>query len=236
MQNAHVCVECAMKCPAQFDMELPEARAVTALLEPEIVAAKALIRPAAYNLVHFQFKSPGMAAGELLDHIIQHREIRCGIINEPMPFLDVAVSDSNRTVFRDSATVILGKAQIKRMILADASGDGATMKLSSRKLDALGIIKAHSVLVNSEVQLSKMENHTMLARSLAIISEHERDSAAKNKQDKTSGLLLAIPGAKAKIVLQGVDVSKLTKKDMCSLLIACYGETVEDSKHNKDAL
>ena len=177
-----------------------------------------------------------MAAGELSKHIIQHCEIRCGILNEPMPFLYVAVSDSNRTVFRDSATVILGKSQIKRMILADASGDGATMKLSSRKLDALGIIKAHSVLVNSEVQLSKMENHTMLARSLAIISEHERDSAAKNKQDKTSGLLLAIPGAKAKIVLQGVDVSKLTKKDICSLMLVCYGETVEESKHNKDAL
>ena len=60
----------------------------------------------------------------------------------------------------------------------------------------------------------------MLARSLAMISEHERDAAAKNKQDKTSSLLLAIPGAKANIVLKGVDVSKLTKKDMCSLLIA----------------
>ena len=76
----------------------------------------------------------------------------------------------------------------------------------------------------------------MLARSLAMISEHERDAAAKKKQDKISGLLMASPGAEAKLVLKGGDVSKLTNKDICSILLACYGETVEESKHNKDAL
>ena len=55
--------------------------------------------------------------------------------------------------------------------------------------------------------------------------EHERAAAAaKKKQDKTSGLLLAAPGAKAKLALKGGDVSKLTKKDICSLLLACYGK------------
>jgi hypothetical protein len=120
--------------------------------------------------------------------------------------------------------------------MEDAVGKGAMIKLVARKLDHLGSIKAHSGLVNEPSQMLKWQNQVDLAKSLVDIQEHDKKEAAKKMADESTMLVMLAGSAMEKLSQKSGDVSKITKKEICSILLACYGALVEESKHNKPAL
>jgi hypothetical protein len=56
------------------------------------------------------------------------------------------------------------------------------------------------------------------------------------KQDYTTALVLLSVNAREKLAEKDGDVSKITKKEICAILLAFHGTAVDESKHLKPAL
>jgi hypothetical protein len=56
------------------------------------------------------------------------------------------------------------------------------------------------------------------------------------KSNETAALITLSGDAKEKLAKKGGDVSKITKREMCSILLSCYGVLVKESTHAKPAL
>jgi hypothetical protein len=120
--------------------------------------------------------------------------------------------------------------------MKDASGYGAVTKLAARKLDQLGSIKAYSGMANTESKLKQMQNQVDLSASIAQIHLQDQAVTVTKKAAATQELLMLVAAAKLKLGANNGDVNKITKKEICALLLGCYGITALESKHLKPAL
>jgi hypothetical protein len=149
----------------------------------------------------------------------------------PSNFLDVEVTDDQRGDLKTTHETTLTKREIMRDV-----GVGAKKKLAARKLDAMGTIKPHSGLVNTEEQLAKYVNKVDLTKSIADIEANEKAAALKRKNDSTRKLIQLSGDARTKLVAKNGDVSKITKKEISAMLLAFYGTSVDESKHSKPVM
>ena len=148
-------------------------------------------------------------------------------------YLGVEISDSNRAVLAVDDKTILTKREIMR----DAVGTGATMKLAARKLDSLGRIKAHSSMTNDESNLAKLKSHCMLAQSIAEIKAGDKAATEEKKPKELRDLLVMLAGpANSKLAAKNGDLTKITKREICAILLVYYGTSVEEGKYAKQAL
>jgi hypothetical protein len=227
-----VCVECASEEPSHLERGVPtESEVVAAAINPEIEAVQASTKGINDGLNCFLVKPPGLKGKELFAHMVAVRLINTKATS-PSEYLDVVVSTSNRTVLKDAAEASMSK----RNIMKDAGGANATMKLAARKLDQMGYIKLHSGIVNTPKMLAKMTNQMQMSKLLAEIRTIETTATVDKKKIYTDSLILLAPSAKIKLASNSGDVMKLTKKEMCSLLLESYNTLIEDSKFNKPRL
>ena len=120
--------------------------------------------------------------------------------------------------------------------MRDDGGNGANIKLSARKLDTMGFFKAHSGMINSEDAVAIKTNQVILAKSVAAIQKAEADTARKKNSTAESSLWEMVPATKIKLAAKDNNAKKLTKKEICALLMACYATVADESKHNKPTL
>ena len=71
---------------------------------------------------------------------------------------------------------------------------------------------------------------------LHLYPKHEKREAQKKKDGAKHELLNLAQIAKHNLANKNEDVSKITKKYICSLLLVCYGKEVEEHKHHKPSL
>ena len=88
-----------------------------------------------------------------------------------------------------------------------------------------------SGLINSEDAMARRKNQFMLAKSVGEIQKFGVNAAQKKKSTAESSLLEMAPGEKTKLATKENDVAKLTKKEICALLMACYVTTVDENKY-----
>ena len=155
--------------------------------------------------------------------------------NLPSKHLDLEISNSNCHILATTASMLIKNAEVKRSILKDAGGDGPTQKLATRKLNAIGIIKAHCGIVNDDATLAKMKRQLELAKSISEINVAEKKQAEKKRESETQELIQAGPDAVKKLLSKGRDVSKLIKKEICAVLLTCFG-VFENEKNKKPLL
>ena len=165
MQNARLCVDCALKNPAQLNMEAPDSERVRAAANADVIEVEAAMKSVDSDLRHFRLHREDLEGEEYLAHMIQHREIRASnlklrmittnLVTSPSHYLNVEVSHSNRQVLAATSELLAGHAATKLSMVQDAGGDGAQMKLAKRKLTQLGMVKSHSGVVNSAELLKK---------------------------------------------------------------------------------
>jgi hypothetical protein len=147
-------------------------------------------------------------------------------------YLGVEISDSNRAVLAVDDKTILTKREIMR----DAVGTGATMKLAARKLDSLGRIKAHSSMTNDESNLAKLKSQCMLAQSIAEIKAGDKAATEEKKSKELRDLVMLAGPANSKLAAKNGDLMKITKREICAILLVYYGTSVEEGKYAKQAL
>jgi hypothetical protein len=233
MQHLRVCIQSAVECPSQLDRGAPAdnemaiARTKPALL----IVAEAELKHVNDGLKSFLLKPPGLTGPDLFAHLIKKREISHAESTSPSRHLNLEISESNRRVLRTTKLCMT-----KREIMKEAGGDGATMKLSARRLDHIGQVKSHSGLVNSEVAMNAFKNQLTLANSVALIQELEKAVAAKKAADSAETFTSSAPTALARLSEKNGDVSKLTKAEICCLLFSCYGAKIDEKKHLKPRL
>jgi hypothetical protein len=113
------------------------------------------------------------------------------------------------------------------------------MKLADRKLDILGYIKSFLGVQYDPDRLRSLTNKLELRHSLASISNAKtKESAAHNVAGKAAGeaeTRMIVPAAKNKLTTRGMDMTKLTKKEIIDVLEVYYG-TQETAKKNKPIL
>ena len=147
-------------------------------------------------------------------------------------YLGVEISDSNRAVLAVDDKTILTKQDIMR----DAIGTGATMKLAARKHDSLGRIKAHSSMTNDESNLAKLKSQCMLAQSIAEIKAGDKAATEEKKSNELRDLVMLAGPANSKLAAKNGDLMKITKREICAILLVYYGTSFEEGKHTKQVL
>ena len=130
MQNLRVCVECAVECPSQLDKGALESSEVAAHLDAEVLDGKAVSTSIIDGLKMFKLKPKGKTGEELFAHMIMKLVISPSskAIFSPSRYLDVAVSNGNRSVLASAS----GRHVSKRKIMRDAGANGANIKLAAR--------------------------------------------------------------------------------------------------------
>ena len=224
-------MECAAECPAQLDKDAPDLREVAAPAESEVLEAKDATTRITSGLATFELKPKGLTGEALLAHLIVKRTISPSskTMLAPRHHLDVEVSDGNRDVMAAASVCHLSKRDIMR----DAGGKCTNIKLAHRKLDMMGFFKLHSVLINSEDAVERKTNQVMLVKSVAVIQKDKADTARKKKSTAESSLWEMVLAAKIKLAAKDNDANKITKKEICALLMACYTTVADEIKHNK---
>jgi hypothetical protein len=177
-------------------------------------------------------KPPGVTGLELFSHLRYKCAISPTAKVSPSCHLDVEVSNSQHKILQLTHKLRLTKREIMR----DVAGKGGNMRLAARKLDSLGCIKAYSGLVNDEEKLTKWRNQVLLAKSIADIQAHDKAATLQKKASDASALVLLAADAREKLTAKNGDVSKITKKEICAILLAYYGTVVEETKHLKHVL
>ena len=193
-------------------------REVAAPAESEVLATKATTRRITAGLATSELKPKGLTGKALLDHLIVKRKIipSSETMLAPSCHLDVEVSDGNRDVMVAASVWHLSKGDIMR----DAGGNGANIKLSAQKLDIMGFFKFHSGMINSEDAVARNTNQVMLSKSVAAIQKAEEDTPRKKKSTAESRLWEMVPTAKIKLAAKENYSNKITKKEICALLMA----------------
>jgi predicted GIY-YIG superfamily endonuclease len=117
-------------------------------------------------------------------------------------------------------------------IMSYAHGDVATMKLTTRKLANLGYVNSYGGIQNDPERIHRLTNGMEFTQSLAVITVLEQQDVAQTKAALVEELRAMSPAAKIKLI-QKNNVSKLTKKDIVSLLLTWFVVKEDPSKNVK---
>ena len=74
-----------------------------------------------------------------------------------------------------------------------------------------------------------MHSQVLIILLLETIEALKVAEANKKKKSEMSELIVNAPAAKAKLAAKCGDINKITKNDIFSLLLACFGEVVWES-------
>jgi hypothetical protein len=107
------------------------------------------------------------------------------------------------------------------------------MNLATRKLNNLGYTKSCGGMQNDPESLRRLKNKLELYQLLATIAllEQRGDHQAKDTIDMELRALAT--AAKDKLMVKGNDVCKLTKKEMCALLLFYFAVKEDINKKRK---
>ena len=197
------------------------------------------------NLSTFQLKPKGIQGKDLLSHMIGFRERNNDGTNGSKytttgsHHLNLEISKDNISVLESTNRLIAGEnIESKRLIYRDASGSGATKKLNKRKLDALGDIRSHSMLANTEERLVQYKNRATLAASVAVLSTlKQSDKKLKDDNIKKEMNDLVDLALQMLVKVQGnLSKKSVTKKHIASILFVKYDTYVQVNKLKRDAL
>ena len=147
----------------------------------------------------------------------------------PSKYLDIALITSNRTFLKDAA----GSYMSKRKPMKDDGGPNGTMKLVAINMYQMGCIKPQSGIMNSPKMLAKMTNQMKISSLLAKIRTIEATYNVNKRKIYTDSMILLNPSTKIKLVSKSDDVMKITKKEMCLLLLVSHNASIEYNKYNK---
>jgi hypothetical protein len=92
---------------------------------------------------------------------------------------DIAIKPCNIAVVTHMTAPDLSK----RAIMQDCAGNGATLNLAVRKLNAMGYVHHHCGLVNTDDKVRKLKNALQLSQSMATISNQQTSDTVQKKID-----------------------------------------------------
>lgn len=142
-------------------------------------------------------KPPGMKGEKLFDHMASFaRRTFSGERFQPSPHLDLALQpDSLACIAPSTKDLEMGE------IMRAATGEQAVRRVAKRKLDSLGIIKAHCEFANDPKRMKAMESHLRLAASISEIHSAQKHEADEKKADQAKELSSLAPAAIKKLKL-----------------------------------
>ena len=157
------------------------------------------------DLVNFQLKPSYLKGQALFEHMIKYRELHSGDIEKkencktttsPSDYLDVAIRNNNRQIWKFQHDVLCGKnIGTKRQMIEDTSGRNATFWIAKRKIDFIGNIKSHSCLLNNKENLAKLKNKFELADSIVCIQEKEKNDKLLKSASADNEMIAHLPKA-----------------------------------------
>ena len=121
----------------------------------------------------------------------------------------------------------------KRRIIEDTSGCNATLQIAKRKIDFIGNIKSHSWLPNKKENLAKLKNKFELFDSIACIQEKEKNDKLLKSASADNEMIAHLPKACDRLKEFKNDLKRLTKKDICCILLVLFKVNMKESLHNK---
>ena len=129
---------------------------------------------------------------ELFDHMIKKKLRSSGDPVPPSKYLDCSINYSlGKSVIYNPSEMDVSA----RVPMQAGGGNGATMKLATRRLNNVGYIKAHSGLTNDPLCLEITNNCNILAASMSDITRTTAASEDKKKKDEQAGLMCCVPDA-----------------------------------------
>jgi hypothetical protein len=188
-----------------------------------VAAGLAAVERAVSGISSFLPKPKEMSGEDLFRHMVQKRLSDPRIkSHEPIVYLDLSCSKEQVQDFAPDSS-----------IMSFAHGDGAKMKLATRKLDNLGYIKLYGGVQNDHECLRRLKNKLEFSQSLATIALLEQRNDQQYKDSIDTELRVLAPASKYKLAAKGNDVSKLTKKEICALLFSYFAVKEDITKKRK---
>ena len=199
-------------------MTAPLLSSSASTVAPELAAVQAALKPVTHGLANFQLKPEGLTGIELFEHMARFARRQDGDIFDAVGRLDLAMTDDQKKILNPTAQDLTC-----REIMKDAGGAGATQKLAKRKLDNLGIIKAHCGVATDPDRIAKLERAAQLASSISEIQRVTQVEKKSKKATQRAQLLDRAPKAVAKLKNKDNDVAKLTVPEITSILLRYFG-------------
>jgi hypothetical protein len=216
--NPHTCTQVAPVGGGGVDNQTDSCKA-------QVAARLAAVERAVNGISSFLLKPKELPGEDLFRHMVKKRLNDPRIkSHEPSVYLDLSCSKEQAQDFAPESS-----------IMSFAHGNGAKMKLATRKLDNLGYIKSYGGVQIDPECLHRLTNKLELSQSLANIALLEKRDDQQAKDAIDTELRVLTPAAKDKLVVKGKDVSNITKKEICALLLS-YFAVKEDinKKRNSD--
>ena len=179
------------------------------------------INDATCKLLYYQLKPKVLKGEDILRHMVYHR--LCNPISKfhgPSAYLYVMCTGQQLEYLEQDATDFKTSD-----IMSYSHGQSETMKLSSQILDILGYIKSYCGVQNDPKIFRKLKKKLEFSRSIIEIAVVEVKETADSRKVADAEIRALAPAEKAKLVAKDMDVSKLIKKDICSLLMNFYTAT-----------
>ena len=128
----------------------------------------------------------------------------------------------------------------RNRIIADAGGEGAVLKISARKLDALGYTQGHCGHMTHPERMKKVRDHLALSSSVAAIQRFEQERAGKKREEDSQmtrhppppGLSsrCMMSAMISKLRVRRTSASKASKAHLAALLRKVHHITIQSSK------
>jgi hypothetical protein len=131
----------------------------------QVEAGLAAVERATSGLSSFLIKPKELVGGDLIRHMVQKR-LNDPMIksHEPRVYLDLSCSKEKIQYLAP------GKKDLRKsIIMRFPHGDGAKMKLATRKLDNLAYIKPYGGVQNDHERLCRLKNNLEFSQLLATI-------------------------------------------------------------------
>ena len=116
----------------------------------------------------------------------------------------------------------------KRNIMRKVGGTGASIKLGKRTLDNLGYIKSQCCFPNDQQRIEKLERQARLAASIEEIKEYNDRKKKEEQVAASEAMLTGCPESLKKLKDKGGDLTKITKKEIVSILFTVYRIVASD--------
>jgi hypothetical protein len=120
--------------------------------------------------------------------------------------------------------------------MRDVGLAGGTEKMSKRKLDALGYIKAESGFANDEKRMKRLQEQLRLCQSLEEIKGAEDSVLKEKKKAEQQEKEEILSGALEKLAQNDNDPKALLKKEISAILYMRYDINQPVGKHSKPEL
>lgn len=173
------------------------------------------------GLASFQLKPSGLTGLSLLDHLALHARRRTKDKDDklrPSPYLDVEMTKTQAQILDPKPADLTARA-----LLIDAGGNGATLNLAKRKLDATGNFRSITWLANAPERMARLQAKALLASSMSEIARMDAALKKKKKVAAAADIVGHVAEAAKKFDEKKAEVGKLTIKDIRAILISVLG-------------